>query len=137
MKNRDLARDYITRAGHRLAAVEVLFERKGYADVVRESQELVELSLKGLLRLARVEVPRLHDVGPLLIDARDRLPADIRPHVDALARISKQLRRDRELSFYGSEDLTPSDFYQLEDAKKALEDARWVHSICQSALGKR
>ncbi|MFH0799714.1 MAG: HEPN domain-containing protein [Pseudomonadota bacterium] len=137
MKNRDLARDYIERSGHRLAAVELLFERKGYADVVRESQELVELCLKGLLRIARVEVPRIHDVGALLVDAKGRLPAAVKPHVDALARISKEMRRDRELAFYGSEDLTPSDFYQVEDAKKALDDARWVHSICHTALGEK
>lgn len=137
MKNKDLARDYIERAGNRLAAVEVLYERKAYADVVRESQELVELSLKGLLRLARIEVPRIHDVGPLLLDAKGRLPAGIGAHVEALAKISKHMRRDRELSFYGSEDLTPSDFYQLDDAKKAIEDARWVHSICKTALGQK
>lgn len=134
MKNRDLGRDYITRAGHRLAAVEVLFERGSYADVVRESQELVELCLKGLLRLARVEVPRLHDVGPLLLENRERLPADARAHVETLANISRQMRRDRELAFYGSEDLTPSDFYQLEDAKKAIEDSRWVVGLCQSMV---
>lgn len=135
MKNRDLARDYIKRAGDRLAAVEVLFERGAYADVVRESQELVELCLKGVLRLAQVEVPRLHDVSPVLLDMRERLPQEIKPHAEALARISKEMRRDRELAFYGTEDLTPSDFYQLDDAKKALEDARWVHSLCQSVKG--
>lgn len=110
-------------------------EKKDFADVVRESQELVELCLKGLLRMTKIEIPRLHDVGPLFLDARDRLPAAIKVHVDALARISKYMRRDRELSFYGSEDLTPSDFYQEEDAKKAYEDAKWVHSICQSVVG--
>lgn len=134
MKNRDLSRDYITRAGHRLAAVEVLFEKQSYADVIRETQELVELSLKGLLRLANIEVPRIHDVGPILIDSKERLPSQVRPHVDTLAKISKNMRRDRELSFYGSEDLTPMDFYTLEDAKQALEDARWVQSICQALI---
>lgn len=137
MKNVDLARDYIIRAENRLAAVAVLFERKGYADVVRESQEIVELSLKGLLRLAQVEVPRIHDVGPLLIEMKERLPGQAKPHVEALARISKEMRRDRELAFYGSEDLTPSDFYQEEDATKAMEDARWVQSICQASLGRK
>ncbi|MBI2067193.1 MAG: hypothetical protein HYW02_00245 [Deltaproteobacteria bacterium] len=39
MKNQELAIDYITRAGHRLAALEVLYARKSYADVVREAQE--------------------------------------------------------------------------------------------------
>lgn len=134
MKNRDLARDYIIRAGDRLAAVEVLFQRQAYADVVRESQEVVELSLKGLLRLAQVDVPRVHDVGPILIERRDQLPGEAQPHAETMARISKEMRRDRELAFYGSEDLTPSDFYQAEDAEKAFEDARWVHSVCQAAL---
>ncbi len=134
MKSRNLASDYITRAGHRLAAVELLYERQSFADVVREAQELVELCLKGLLRTARVEVPRLHDVGPILLDARERLPASVQPHAEALAKISKQMRRDRELAFYGSEDLTPTDFYQEEDAKQALEDARWVYSICQAVV---
>lgn len=134
MKNLDLARDYITRAGHRVAAVEVLFEKQSYADVIRETQELVELSLKGLLRLANIEVPRLHDVGPILVDSKERLPMQVRPHVETLAKISKGMRRDRELSFYGSEDLTPMDFYTLEDAKQALEDARWVQSICQALI---
>lgn len=132
MKNKDLARDYIRRGGIRLAAVEVLFEKQGYADVVRESQELVELCLKGLLRMARVEVPRIHDVGPLLVEAKDRLPEAIQLHVNALAKISKAMRRDRELSFYGSEDLTPSEFYTKDDAQKALEDAKWVYSVCRS-----
>lgn len=132
MQNKDLGRDYIRRAGIRLAAVEVLFEKQGYADVVRETQELVELCLKGLLRMMRIEVPRLHDVGPLLIEAKDRLPEAVRLQVEALARISKAMRRDRELSFYGSEDLTPSEFYTKEDAQKALDDAKWVYSVCQS-----
>lgn len=134
MKNKDLAQDYIIRAGHRLSAVELLFEKKSYADVVRESQELVELCLKSLLRLARIETPRVHDVGDILIDAKEKLPAQVREQVATLAKISKNMRRDRELSFYGSEDLTPSDFYKEEDAKKALEDAKWVYSVCQSVL---
>jgi HEPN domain-containing protein len=40
------------------------------------------------------------------------------------------MRRDRELSYYGSEDLTPSEFYHKEDAEEAFEDAKWVFSIC-------
>ena len=131
MKNRDLATDYLLRAGHRLAAVELLYQRQAYADVVREAQEAIELALKGLLRRAKVEVPRLHDVGQLLIEQREKLPTSLQLHAEQLAKISKQMRRDRELAFYGTEDLTPSDFYQEEDAKKALEDARWIISLVQ------
>lgn len=131
MKNKTLAFDYITRAGHRLAAVEVLMQRKSYADVVRESQELIELCLKGLLRIANIEVPRLHDVSDILIKSAGILPASVKPHVAQIAKISRNLRRDRELAFYGTEDLTPSDFYQEDDAAQALKDAEWIYSICK------
>lgn len=134
MKNKGLAVDYIMRAGNRLAAVEVLMQRQGYADVVRESQELIELCLKGMLRLSGVEVPRIHDVSDILIQSEGMLPASIRPHVKQIAKASKNLRRDRELSFYGSEDLTPSEFYKEDDARAALEDARWIYSLCREIV---
>ena len=136
MKNTSLANDYITRAGHRLAALELLYERASYADVVREAQEMVELCLKALLRFSRIEVPRTHDVSDILIEFSGQLPPDIRLHAENLSKISKRMRRDRELSFYGTEDLTPSDFYQEPDAKEALDGARWVYSICHNALIK-
>ncbi|HEX5217387.1 MAG TPA: HEPN domain-containing protein [Vicinamibacterales bacterium] len=94
------------------------------ADVVRESQEIVELTLKGLLRASGVEPPRIHDVADVLLAERDRLPKDLAPHVDRLADISRALRRDRELAFYGAEDLTPSAFYRESDAVIARDGAR-------------
>lgn len=134
MKNKSLAADYIERSGHRLAALAVLLQKQSYADVVREAQEIVELCLKGLLRTANVEVPRLHDVSDILLDSAERLPSSVRPHVDQLVKISRSLRRDRELAFYGSEDLTPSEFYKEADARAAFEDAKWVHSICREVV---
>lgn len=134
MRNKSLGVDYIVRAENRLAAVEVLMQRRGYADVVRESQELIELCLKGVLRLSGVEVPRVHDVSDILIQSENSLPASIKPHVKQIAKISKNLRRDRELSFYGSEDLTPSEFYKEDDAKSAIEDARWICSLCKEII---
>lgn len=134
MKNNSLASDYITRAGHRLAALEVLLSRNSYADVVREGQELVELSLKALLRSARIEVPRTHDVSDILLEFSSELPASVKPHAAQLAKVSKKMRRDRELAFYGTEDLTPSEFYKAEDAQEAFENAKWVYSICRAAI---
>lgn len=136
MKNKGLAHDYFMRAGNRLAALEVLMERQSYADVVREAQEAVELCLKALLRQCGVEVPRLHDVGDVLKEQNHKLPGKIRPHAEQLASVSKNLRRDRELAFYGTEDLTPSEFYEEEDARSALKNAKWVHSICQMAFAR-
>lgn len=134
MQNRDLVTDYMTRAEHRLAAVELLLSRRSFADVVRETQELVELCLKALLRFSKLEVPRSHDVGDLIVEFSRKLPRSAQPHAKELARVSHSLRRDRELSFYGSEDLTPSDFYKETDAQEAFEHAKWVFSVCREAI---
>jgi hypothetical protein len=125
MQNRGLAKDYIKRARIRLEAVALLLAHDSYADVVREAQEVVELALKALLRQYGVEAPRIHDVSGVLVAERQRLPEQL-TSVERLARISKSMRRDRELAFYGSEDLTPSEFYSREDAETALADARYV-----------
>lgn len=130
MRNRSLANDFVLRAGKRIKAVETLFNEQAYADVVRESQEVVELLLKALLRFANVEVPHVHDVSAILLAERERLPDIVKTHVETMASISKELRRDRELAFYGTEDLTPSEFYNEDDAKAALAKAKqtfaWV-----------
>lgn len=126
MRNRDLAGDYVARAAIRLRALDVLFDHGGWADVVREAQEVVELALKGLLRSHGVEPPRIHDVSEVLLAERARLPKALQPEVEALAAISRDLRRDRELAFYGAEDLTPSGFYTRQDAERARSGARRV-----------
>lgn len=124
MRNPDLARDYVQRAKIRLKALDVLFEAGSWADVVRESQEIVELTLKGLLRTGGIDPPRIHDVSQLLITERDFLPADLHDELEKLGKISRDLRRDRELAFYGAEDLTPSGFYTQADAERARDGAR-------------
>lgn len=126
MQKRDLAADYLRRAEIRLRALDVLFEAESWADVVRESQEIVELGLKGLLRTVGIDPPRIHDVADVLLAERPRLPAAVQAHVERLADASRQLRRDRELAFYGTEDLTPSTFYRKADAVQARDQARFV-----------
>ena len=124
MRNTGLAADHVRRAEIRLKTLDVLFDHESWADVVRESQEVVELALKGLLRANGVEPPRIHDVSGILLAERQRLPAEIQGELDDLASISRELRRDRELAFYGAEDLTPSGFYNRKDAERARDGAR-------------
>lgn len=126
MQNKDLSADYIKRAKVRLEAVELLLRRQSYADVVREAQEVVELALKSLLRKFGIQPPRIHDVSQVLLDEKSRFPGGLQKDLTQLAKISKSLRRDRELAFYGTEDLTPSDFYTEEDAHMALVQAQFV-----------
>lgn len=134
MRNRELARDYVQRASVRLAAVDVLFEARSWADVVRESQEIVELALKGLLGHVGVEAPRIHDVSDVLQAEAARLPPGVRPELPRLCAVSRNLRRDRELAFYGAEDLTPSTFYSEQDATEARDGARLVVRLVRAAV---
>ncbi len=126
VQNKTLAFDYIERAHKRLSALAALYKEKSWADVVRESQEVVELALKALLRHHHVEVPRIHDVSAILEAEKSRFPAAIQRNVPKYVEISRALRRDRELAFYGSEDLTPREFYKQSDADTAKSSAEWV-----------
>lgn len=136
MRNLELARDYVRRAEVRLRALDVLFDGESWADVVREAQEIVELTLKALLRASGVDPPRIHDVSEVLLAERERLPEGLTSDLDTLAEASRQLRRDRELAFYGAEDLTPTGFYSRADAEWARSSARnTVEVVAPHVLG--
>lgn len=126
MINMSLAQDYIDRARKRLSALAALHKEQAWADVVRESQEVVELALKALLRHFHIEVPRIHDVSGILENEKAKFPAKIQKNIPRYMQISRALRRDRELAFYGSEDLTPNEFYKKADADSAKESAEWL-----------
>jgi HEPN domain-containing protein len=120
MNNPNLGRDYRIRARGRKVAIDALFNAALYADVVRECQEAAELALKSIIREAGHSVPMTHEVSQKLREIRQDLPPGVQNQLDRLCDISKTMRRDRELSFYGSEDLTPSEFYTLKDAETAM-----------------
>lgn len=105
--------------------------------MVWESQEVVELALKGLLRASGVDPPRVHDVSGVLFAERERLPEALRGDLEALAAVSRELRRDRELAFYGAEDLTPSGFSTRPDAERARAGARLTVSAVRPHVGVR
>ncbi|MGH8583945.1 MAG: HEPN domain-containing protein [Gammaproteobacteria bacterium] len=122
----ELARDYLRRARIRRAVLDLLYEAAAYPDVVREAQELVELALKGMLRWAGVDPPKWHDVGEILLAQQARLPPELGPDLPVLARISRRLRKERELAFYGEIDLIPGQAYDEAQARTAIADADTV-----------
>jgi len=123
MKNSSLTSDYLLRAKARLKALMVLFEENSYADVVGESQEIVELVSKALVRHLGADPAPIHDVGDQLRELQNRVVPDKHDALTRLIAASKELRRDRELSFYGAEDLTPTEFYSEADAELAMKHA--------------
>ena len=111
MTGTDLARSYIWKAETRIDALEALFKRDNFSDVVREAQETVELALKGMLRAVGVEPPKHHDVGGLLIEHRERFEEAISKQLKRAAEISKRLRKECEIAFYGDVDFIPTEEY--------------------------
>ena len=132
MTTNDLAAGYYRKCGDRLAALEVLHARAAFSDVVRESQEVVELALKGMLRWAGIDPPKIHDVGGLLLEFAERFDDVSLQELTALADASKELRKEREFSFYGDIDFIPTDEYDADHADTALGQAR----LATACLGR-
>jgi HEPN domain-containing protein len=133
--NTSLAASYLIKARVRLRVLPVLYDAQAWSDVVREAQEIVELSLKAMLRHVGVEPPHWHDVGPLLIEHRERF-GDVDADVDRLAATSAWLRKEREFAFYGDIDLIPTDRYSEGDATRARDEAAFVVAAAERALAR-
>lgn len=137
MRMDELAAAYLKKAEIRFRALSFYRENKAYSDVVREAQEMVKLLLKAVLRTIGVEVPKVHDVGRTLEKHRDLLPPTFNNSLEEIKKISKRLRKERELSFYGAEDFIPTEEYDLEDADLAIKEAEFVLRVVRDAFGSR
>ncbi|MCX7793701.1 MAG: HEPN domain-containing protein [Thermodesulfovibrionales bacterium] len=136
MSSKELALSYLFKAKKRLKALYVLFEEEDYSDVIREAQEIVELCLKAMLRSAGIEPPKIHEVSSLLIEHRDRFSEDVVKHFNEISRISKRLRKERELAFYGEMDFIPTEEYSEEDALEAIKEAEFVLRVAEETVSK-
>ena len=127
MTSHGLARDYLRKARARRGALQTLLQAGSYDDV-RESQESVELILKGVLRSVGVDPPRRHDIGATLRELQDRLPIGWRARLDHIETISRTLFEERGHAFYGDEtSLTPaSELFGVEDARRTVA---WVDEL--------
>ncbi|MEM4970161.1 MAG: HEPN domain-containing protein [Sulfolobales archaeon] len=136
MNNIDMARAYIEEAERRIRIAEMMLREKAYAYTIRQSQEAVELLLKASLRLIGIEPPKWRDVGPVLIEFSDRFPEWFREKILELAAISRWLRREREPSMYGDEELglPPTRLYTEPYALKAVEGAKIVYVYVKKLL---
>jgi len=126
MTNDELAKSYLIKSTTRLSILPAFLEKEAYSDVVREAQEIVELALKGILRQIGIEPPKWHDVSELILENEGKLPKKVAESTKRLVKISKWLRKERELSFYGDIDFIPTEEYSINDAKKAIKDAQFV-----------
>lgn len=131
-----LIEDYLKRSSVRIQMLEFLRGKGSYADVVREAQEIVELALKALLMFVGLEVPKVHEVSRYIEKNINLFPQPIVDNLNNIKKISRSLRKDRELSFYGTEDWIPSDEYDLQDAEQAILWSKEIYGLVKSAIGE-
>lgn len=134
MTNLDLAVSYLRQARIRLAVLPRYLEANAPHIVVREAQEIVELSLKAMLRRMGVEPPKWHDVSELLQEHAQALPPALLPRLPELLERSRKLRHEREIAFYGDTDLIPDALYTSGDAEEALASARLAVACAEVVL---
>ena len=134
MRNVSLARSYLDKTQKRVKILSVLLEESAYSDVIRESQEIVELALKGMLRQIGIEPPKWHDVGPLILEYRTRFPGEVSSQAEKLAEISAWLRKEREFAFYGDIDFIPTERYSKADAQRAMDDATFTIRMAELTI---
>lgn len=95
-------------------------EEENYNLAIRRAQEVVELSLKGCLRILGIDYPKVHDAGLLFVNEAGKKLNFNKNTLTEIERISRWLAEARAPSFYGERDFTS------EDAKKAFKDAAFV-----------
>jgi len=136
LNNKELAKAYLEEASIRLRVAKQVLREGAYAFTIRLCQESVELALKAALRLVGVEPPKWHDVGPILIEHKDRYPKWFSELIDELAAISRWLRREREPSMYGDEELglPPTKLYTRTYAQRAVNDAEKVFNAVRKLI---
>ena len=136
MTSAEMARSYFRQAQRIFEEAERHQQAQAWHLVVRRCQETVELALKAVLRAAGIEVPHVHDVGLFFVEHAERFPETFTKRLDRVVSVSRRLREEREISFYGDEELgAPAErLYTADDARDALSDARFILTICEAHL---
>lgn len=133
-----LARDYLHQARGRRIALDALMAAGVYAAVVRESQEIVELILKGALRFVGIDPPKRHDIHDIVLRFVERFPVEWRVAIADLRERLDGLVRDRGPSFYGdeAEDIPASELFGEEAARQAKAVADRLLDLYARLLGE-
>jgi HEPN domain-containing protein len=103
--NGERARRMLRAAEELLAEARQAAGRQSWNLAVRRSQEVVELTLKGVLSLLGADYPKTHDVGEVFASCvRERLPDVDERALEDVVRVSADLARKRAPAFYFEEE---------------------------------
>jgi hypothetical protein len=134
-----MARDYLRRARARRKALDTLFASVSYPDVVRESQDIAELVVKGALRFIGVDPPKRHDAHKVLARFIGRFPVEWAAVVEELEASLDRLAQERGPAFYGDDErgVPASDLFDEADARRAMSVVDRLLDLYRRLLGER
>lgn len=139
MHKEKFIKSYLENAKLRLKySKDALNNTKNYNYVIRECQTIVELCSKALLLNIGQIVPQKHDLKDELNEAKKLFSKNIQDNLNLITKTSKHLRRQREISLYGDEDLDlpPDKLYTQNEAKNYFKDTEKIFTIINKELTK-
>jgi len=131
MNNFDLSQKLLSEAGECYENMLNSYEKSSWNMVIRRAQEVVELSIKALLKIMGVEYPKSHDVGEVfeLTCIQNGIMVENTVLI-RIKQISYELAKDRGPAFYIEK------IYNKEEAEKAKVDAEFVINFAESLSTK-
>lgn len=123
--NNQERRDYLlSQAEEEYKLIENYWAKANWNMVIRKSQEVVELMLKGFLKYINIEFPKEHDVGGYFTQIlKEKKIALDQKSLEQIKMISQELAKKRAPAYYGEE------FYTQEEAEKARDYAKFVRGL--------
>lgn len=100
--------------------------RGRYHRAIRLSQESFELAMKSCLRSVGIEYPKVHDVGDVLEENRQRFPSWMQSMLPTLEEANTWLVEKRGPAMYGDEvgGVPAAELFTRDDAKRAVQHAQ-------------
>lgn len=109
--------------------LKVALEERNFNLAVRRAQEVVELVLKGGLRMLGADYPKVHDVASAFCEQVRKKSQAAEEPLERIRAISLWLSQARAPAFYFERD------YGEEDAQQAFQDAEFVVVAVKKIMG--
>lgn len=136
--NKEIAQAFIKEAEADIRSAKLLLSGKEYSQTIVHCQHAVEKILKAALALRNIIITKQHVVSPDFVAAFPDL-GEVNQIGLAVSALEKEGTRT-EYPFFGRPDLPiwiPSEQYNEEDAKDALEKSEYVYQTMITILREK
>jgi hypothetical protein len=138
-----LAKRNFWNAGTRIRSAEIFLSQKDWSDAIREGKEAIDFISQALLFFSGIERNRFQPPGPMILSLRERIPFPENTDWQRLESLLDEAPSTQEASPFGGGDfMTFGEPFTSgsappstpEDAKKLLDDVRYLAKICRYIL---